>query len=136
MRSLSKSSKVCFLFAVLTIVFIVSYILLGNLYLRTYVWALRTPALTEDVGSVFWISPFYRRRCSCAFTDGCSCRIELKLNGQNGTGTLKMSRVFVTTFPRELHFALAVWEWDGQITNIERVRRSGEVLDIDWQPKQ
>ena len=85
----------------------------GTMYTEAVQWVKSSTFIQREIGGIHTVAPIGESRCSCAFTDGCSCGLNLEVIGKNGTANLQMSGVFIDTTSRKLFVGGAIWKKDG-----------------------
>lgn len=87
----------------------------NSLYAAAEEWARRSPIITQDTGEILSVTPAGDLEQSCAFTDGCSARFTLEVEGENGVGSLRMIDAFINRGPdRAFYLSGAFWNWQGE----------------------
>ncbi len=92
----------------------------GSTYTESVQWIRSNSFIQRESGGITSIAPIGESKCGCYFTDGCSCGLNLEVQGKKGTAVLHMSGVFIDSTSQKLFVPGAMWKKDGVEVKLHR----------------
>jgi hypothetical protein len=103
----------------------------GKTYIASIEWIKSNSYIQHQSGGIISVAPIGESKCGCYLTDGCSCGLNLEVQGKKGAALVHMSGVFIDTTSQKLFVPGAMWKKDG----IEvKLHRNGMTYQEYYQP--
>jgi hypothetical protein len=103
----------------------------GKTYTASVEWIKSNSFIQHESGGIISVAPIGESKCGCYFTDGCSCGLNLEVQGKKGAALVHMSGVFIDSTSQKLFVPGAMWKKDG----IEvKLHRNGMTYQEYYQP--
>jgi hypothetical protein len=92
----------------------------GKTYTASVDWIKSNSFIQRESGGIVSVAPIGESKCGCYFTDGCSCGLNLEVQGKKGAALIQMSGVFIDSISQKLYVPGAVWKKNGVEMKLHR----------------
>jgi hypothetical protein len=92
----------------------------GKTYTASVDWIKSNSFIQRESGGIISVAPIGESKCGCYFTDGCSCGLNLEVQGKKGSALVHMSGVFIDSTSQKLYVPGAMWKKNGTEVKLHR----------------